>query len=89
MELAEGLYSQLEEELHNLVSQSNSCLARLQFLRKVRELETQFGKVSWVSLGCHKLKFPLCLVPWLSVLLTFPLILMTIEAWRMAGLPEV
>ncbi|XP_066417537.1 uncharacterized protein KIAA1755 homolog [Molothrus aeneus] len=50
MELAEGLYSQLEEELHNLVSQSNSCLERLQFLRKVRELETQFGKLgSWLD----------------------------------------
>lgn len=58
MELAEGLYSQLEEELHDLVSQSNSCLERLEFLRKVRELETEFGKVSWVSLGCCKLKLP-------------------------------
>ncbi|XP_071429236.1 uncharacterized protein KIAA1755 homolog isoform X2 [Pithys albifrons albifrons] len=47
MELAEGLYSQLEEELHDLVSQSNSCLEHLEFLRKVRELETEFGK-----LGC-------------------------------------
>lgn len=46
MDLAEGLYSQLEEELHNLVSQSNSCLERLEFLHKVRELETEFGKVS-------------------------------------------
>ncbi|XP_038015286.1 uncharacterized protein KIAA1755 homolog isoform X2 [Motacilla alba alba] len=50
MELAEGLYSQLEEELHNLVSQSNSCLERLEFLRKVRELETEFGKLgSWLD----------------------------------------
>ncbi|KAK4812798.1 hypothetical protein QYF61_022022 [Mycteria americana] len=47
MELAEGLYSQLEEELHDLVSQSNSCLERLEFLRKVRELEAEFSK-----LGC-------------------------------------
>ncbi|KAJ7413385.1 hypothetical protein WISP_90912 [Willisornis vidua] len=47
MELAEGLYSRLEEELHDLVSQSNSCLEHLEFLRKVRELETEFGK-----LGC-------------------------------------
>ncbi|XP_049672805.1 uncharacterized protein KIAA1755 homolog isoform X2 [Accipiter gentilis] len=47
MESAEGLYSQLEEELHNLVSQSNSCLERLEFLRKVRELEAEFSK-----LGC-------------------------------------
>ncbi|XP_063260556.1 uncharacterized protein KIAA1755 homolog isoform X2 [Prinia subflava] len=50
MELAEGLYSQLEEELHNLVSQSNSCLEHLEFLRKVRELETEFGKLgSWLD----------------------------------------
>ncbi|XP_042657205.1 uncharacterized protein KIAA1755 homolog isoform X2 [Tyto alba] len=35
MEVAEGLYSQLEEELHDLVSQSNSCLGRLEFLRKL------------------------------------------------------
>ncbi|XP_074878322.1 uncharacterized protein KIAA1755 homolog isoform X2 [Buteo buteo] len=47
MESAEGLYSQLEEELHNLVSQSNSCLERLEFLQKVRELEAKFSK-----LGC-------------------------------------
>ncbi|XP_053849200.1 uncharacterized protein KIAA1755 homolog isoform X2 [Vidua macroura] len=50
MELAEGLYSQLEEELHNLVSQSNSCLEHLEFLRKVQELETEFGKLgSWLD----------------------------------------
>ncbi|XP_054074222.1 uncharacterized protein KIAA1755 homolog isoform X2 [Rissa tridactyla] len=47
MESAEGLYSQLEEELHNLVSQSNSCLEHLEFLQKVRELEAEFSK-----LGC-------------------------------------
>ncbi|XP_054701457.1 uncharacterized protein KIAA1755 homolog [Grus americana] len=47
MESAEGLYSQLEEELHDLVSQSNSCLEHLEFLRKVRELEAEFSK-----LGC-------------------------------------
>ncbi|XP_068063785.1 uncharacterized protein KIAA1755 homolog isoform X2 [Anomalospiza imberbis] len=50
MELAEGLYSQLEEELHNLVSQSNSCLEHLKFLHKVRELEAEFGKLgSWLD----------------------------------------
>ncbi|XP_032931019.1 uncharacterized protein KIAA1755 homolog isoform X2 [Catharus ustulatus] len=50
MDLAEGLYSQLEEELHNLVSQSNSCLEHLELLRKVRELETEFGKLgSWLD----------------------------------------
>ncbi|KAM6053266.1 LOW QUALITY PROTEIN: uncharacterized protein KIAA1755 homolog [Theristicus caerulescens] len=47
MESAEGLYSQLEEELHDLVSQSNSCLEHLEFLRKVQELEAEFSK-----LGC-------------------------------------
>ncbi|XP_033375025.1 uncharacterized protein KIAA1755 homolog isoform X2 [Parus major] len=50
MELAEGLYSQLEEELHNLVSQSNSCLEHLEFLRKVQGLETEFSKLgSWLD----------------------------------------
>ncbi|XP_075023037.1 uncharacterized protein KIAA1755 homolog [Calonectris borealis] len=50
MESAEGLYSQLEEELHDLVSQSNSCLERLEFLRKVRELEAEFGKLGrWLD----------------------------------------
>ncbi|KAM9284758.1 uncharacterized protein KIAA1755 homolog [Morus bassanus] len=47
MESAEGLYSQLEEELHDLVSRSNSCLERLEFLRKVQELKAKFSK-----LGC-------------------------------------
>uniref|UniRef100_A0A8C8A840 KIAA1755 n=1 Tax=Otus sunia TaxID=257818 RepID=A0A8C8A840_9STRI len=47
MESAEGLYSRLEEELHDLVSRSNSCLERLEFLRKVQELEAEFSK-----LGC-------------------------------------
>ncbi|KAM6120863.1 uncharacterized protein KIAA1755 homolog [Phoenicopterus ruber ruber] len=47
MESAEGLYSQLEQELHDLVSQSNGCLEHLEFLRKVQELEAEFGK-----LGC-------------------------------------
>ncbi|XP_009992313.1 PREDICTED: uncharacterized protein KIAA1755 homolog [Chaetura pelagica] len=50
MELAEGLYSQLEEELHSLVSQSNSCLERLEFLQKVRELEAEFGELGgWLD----------------------------------------
>lgn len=50
MELAEELYSRLEGELHDLVSQSNSCLERLEFLQKVRELEAEFSKVRDVSL---------------------------------------
>ncbi|OPJ85023.1 hypothetical protein AV530_018063 [Patagioenas fasciata monilis] len=50
MELAEELYSQLEGELHDLVSQSNSCLERLEFLQKVRELEAEFSKLgSWLD----------------------------------------
>lgn len=93
MESAEGLYSQLEEELHNLVSQSNSCLERLEFLRKVQELEAEFSKVSWASLGCHsrssKLKLSSAVFPQLSILGTFPRILMMKEAERITGLPEL
>lgn len=92
MESAEGLYSQLEEELHNLVSQSNSCLERLEFLRKVRELEAEFSKVSWASLGCHsssKLKLSSAVFPQLSILGTFPQFLMMKEAERITGLPEL
>lgn len=93
MESAEGLYSQLEEELHDLVSQSNSCLERLEFLQKVRELEAEFGKVSWVSQGCRsgcsKLKLSSAVFPWLSILGTFPRFLMMKEAQRITGLPEL
>ncbi|XP_075294451.1 uncharacterized protein KIAA1755 homolog [Opisthocomus hoazin] len=50
MESAEGLYSQLEGELHDLVSQSNRCLQRLEFLRKVRELEAELGELGrWLD----------------------------------------
>ncbi|XP_061864824.1 uncharacterized protein KIAA1755 homolog isoform X2 [Colius striatus] len=50
MEEAEGLYSQLEEELHDLVSQSNSCLEHLEFLQKIRELEAEFSKLGvWLD----------------------------------------
>ncbi|XP_071616364.1 uncharacterized protein KIAA1755 homolog isoform X2 [Heliangelus exortis] len=50
MDSAEELYSQLEEELHDLVSQSNSCLERLEFLQKIRELEAEFGKLGgWLD----------------------------------------
>ncbi|XP_065501742.1 uncharacterized protein KIAA1755 homolog isoform X2 [Caloenas nicobarica] len=50
MESAEELYSRLEGELHDLVSQSNSCLERLEFLRKVRELEDEFSRLgSWLD----------------------------------------
>lgn len=60
MEAAEGLYNQLEEEVHDLVSQSNSCLERLEFLRKVRELEAEFGKVSGAAPGAGRSQSP----PW-------------------------
>lgn len=86
MESAEGLYSQLEEELHNLVSQSNSCLEHLEFLQKVRELEAEFSKVSWGSLGCHKLKLSSAVFPRLSISGTFPQFLMMEEAQRITGL---
>ena len=93
MESAEGLYSQLEELLHDLVSQSNSCLEHLEFLRKVQELKTEFGKVSWVSLGCRsgcgKLKLSSAVFPWLSTLGTFPWVLIMKEAQRITGLPEL
>lgn len=93
MESAEGLYSRLEEELHNLVSQSNRCLERLEFLRKVRELEDEFSKVSWVSLGCcsgrGKLKLSSAVFPRLSTLGTFPRVLMMKEAQTITGLPEL
>ncbi|XP_061217340.1 uncharacterized protein KIAA1755 homolog isoform X1 [Neopsephotus bourkii] len=50
MESAEALYNQLEEELHDLVFQSNSSLERLEFLRKVRELEAEFSKLGlWLD----------------------------------------
>ncbi|XP_033923116.1 uncharacterized protein KIAA1755 homolog isoform X2 [Melopsittacus undulatus] len=47
MESAEALYNQLEEALHDLVFQSNSSLERLEFLRKVRELEAEFSKAQY------------------------------------------
>lgn len=58
MEAAEGLYNQLEEEVHDLVSQSNSCLERLEFLQKVRELEAEFGKVSGAAPGAGRSQSP-------------------------------
>nr|XP_013805820.1 PREDICTED: uncharacterized protein KIAA1755-like [Apteryx mantelli mantelli] len=50
LEAAEGLYNQLEEDVHDLVSKSNSCLERLEFLRKTRELEAEFGELGrWLD----------------------------------------
>uniref|UniRef100_A0A8B9SRH0 KIAA1755 n=1 Tax=Anas platyrhynchos TaxID=8839 RepID=A0A8B9SRH0_ANAPL len=63
MEAAEGLYNQLEEEVHDLVSQSNSCLERLEFLRKVRELEAEFGKVSGAAPGAGQSQSPVGTAP--------------------------
>lgn len=45
MNAAEARYAQLEEELHLLVSLSNSRLERLSALRKVRELEGELDEV--------------------------------------------
>jgi len=93
MESAEGLYSQLEGELHDLVSQSNRCLQRLEFLRKVRELEAELGEVSWASRGCcsgrSEAESSSAVSPRLSILGAFPRFLMMKEARRIAGLPEL
>uniref|UniRef100_A0A674IWB5 KIAA1755 n=1 Tax=Terrapene triunguis TaxID=2587831 RepID=A0A674IWB5_9SAUR len=52
MDSAMGLYNQVEEEVHTLVTKSNSCLERLEFLRKIREFEAEFGKVSALPQTC-------------------------------------
>uniref|UniRef100_A0A8C3SUZ1 KIAA1755 n=1 Tax=Chelydra serpentina TaxID=8475 RepID=A0A8C3SUZ1_CHESE len=52
MHSAMGLYNQVEEEVHTLVTKSNSCLERLEFLRKIREFEADFGKVSALPKTC-------------------------------------
>ncbi|XP_048819334.1 uncharacterized protein KIAA1755 homolog isoform X2 [Lagopus muta] len=50
MDAAEARYAQLEEELHLLVSLSNSRLERLSALRKVRELEGELDEVrQWLD----------------------------------------
>ncbi|XP_062444963.1 uncharacterized protein KIAA1755 homolog isoform X2 [Rhea pennata] len=50
LEAAEELYSQLEEEVHDLVSKSNSCLERLEFLRKTTELQAEFSELGrWLD----------------------------------------
>ncbi|KAG6938454.1 hypothetical protein G0U57_005715 [Chelydra serpentina] len=52
MHSAVGLYNQVEEEVHTLVTKSNSCLERLEFLRKIREFEADFGKLTcWIDEG--------------------------------------
>uniref|UniRef100_A0A8C4JAR2 KIAA1755 n=1 Tax=Dromaius novaehollandiae TaxID=8790 RepID=A0A8C4JAR2_DRONO len=47
LEAAEGLYEQLEEDVHGLVSQSNRCLERLELLRRTRQLEAEFGEARY------------------------------------------
>ncbi|XP_010218028.1 PREDICTED: uncharacterized protein LOC104572561 [Tinamus guttatus] len=50
LEAAEGLYEQLEEERHELVSTSNSCLQRLEILRKAGELEAELRELGrWLD----------------------------------------
>ncbi|XP_063152867.1 uncharacterized protein KIAA1755 homolog [Candoia aspera] len=45
-----AIYSLVEEEVHTLVTKSNSCLEHLEFLRKIRELEEEFRQVSlWLD----------------------------------------
>ncbi|XP_053099143.1 uncharacterized protein KIAA1755 homolog [Hemicordylus capensis] len=41
-----ALYNLLEEEVHTLVTKSNSRLEHLEFLMKIRELEAEFSKLS-------------------------------------------
>ncbi|XP_008170421.2 uncharacterized protein KIAA1755 homolog isoform X1 [Chrysemys picta bellii] len=54
---AMGLYNQVEEEVHTLVTKSNSCLERLEFLRKIREFEAEFGKLTcWIDEGDSRLR---------------------------------
>ncbi|KAM8798209.1 uncharacterized protein KIAA1755 homolog [Eudromia elegans] len=45
LEAAEGLYEQLEEELHGLVSTSNSCLQHLEVLREAGELQAELREL--------------------------------------------
>uniref|UniRef100_A0A8C8S8D6 KIAA1755 n=1 Tax=Pelusios castaneus TaxID=367368 RepID=A0A8C8S8D6_9SAUR len=58
MDSAMALYNQVEEEVHTLVTKSNSCLERLEFLGKIRQLEAEFSKVSlscWIDEGDSRL----------------------------------
>ncbi|XP_050773650.1 uncharacterized protein KIAA1755 homolog isoform X2 [Gopherus flavomarginatus] len=56
MDSAMGLYNQVEEEVHTLVTKSNSCLERLEFLRKIRQFEAEFGKLTcWIDEGDSRL----------------------------------
>ncbi|XP_067410635.1 uncharacterized protein KIAA1755 homolog [Emydura macquarii macquarii] len=56
LDSAMGLYNQVEEEVHTLVTKSNSCLERLERLRKIRELEAEFSQLScWIDEGDSRL----------------------------------
>ncbi|XP_015280740.1 PREDICTED: uncharacterized protein KIAA1755 homolog [Gekko japonicus] len=50
IECALSLYNLVEEQVHTLVTRSNGRLEHLQFLRKIRELEAEFRKLSlWME----------------------------------------
>ncbi|XP_058033157.1 uncharacterized protein KIAA1755 homolog isoform X2 [Ahaetulla prasina] len=65
-ESALAVYNLVEEDVHTLVTKSNSCLEHLEFLKKIRELEEQFHQVHYnrgLSLSkeavkIHGFKFP-------------------------------
>ncbi|KAM6458044.1 uncharacterized protein KIAA1755 homolog isoform 2-T2 [Liasis olivaceus] len=42
-----AIYNLVEEEVHTLVTKSNSCLEHLEFLEKIRELEEGFHQVHY------------------------------------------
>lgn len=46
MELVTSLYNHVEEQVHTLVMKSNYSLQHLDFLLKLRELESRFTEVS-------------------------------------------
>ncbi|XP_074868242.1 uncharacterized protein KIAA1755 homolog [Carettochelys insculpta] len=53
---AVGLYNQVEEEVHTLVTKSNSCLERLEQLQKIWELEAEFSQLNcWIDEGESRL----------------------------------
>ncbi|XP_070600361.1 uncharacterized protein KIAA1755 homolog [Erythrolamprus reginae] len=45
-----AIYNLVEEDVHTLVTKSNSCLEHLEFLKKIRELEEEFHQVTlWID----------------------------------------
>lgn len=45
VESVTGLYNQLEEKLHKLVMRSNESLQHLDFILRLREMETKISTV--------------------------------------------